>query len=315
VPSGDPFAVNQKWGVTSSDKAPVDPDLEPQSSDEFVVGGEYEFLPRLRAGAQYTKRYQNRVIEDMSRDEGQTYFIGNPGYGGAKDFPKPVRNYDAVTIYVEKSFADTWLAQASYTVSYLRGNWAGLFRSENGQLDPNINSDFDLTSLLPNREGPLPSDHTHQIKLFGAKDFIFPHGFVVNVGGTYHASSGAPTSYLGSHPTYGPDQAFILPRGSGERLPWVHSIDARVSFGMQLAKESQLLLSVEAFNLFNFQAATATDQRYTQDVVLPLVGGNESDLANLKTTDGNPASKNANFGNTTAYQAPRTFRLGAKVTF
>ena len=70
----------------------------PQSSDEFVVGGEYEVLANTRIGATYTRRDLNSVIEDMSRDDGNTYFIGNPGQGFATDFPKPVRNYDAVTL-------------------------------------------------------------------------------------------------------------------------------------------------------------------------------------------------------------------------
>ena len=41
----------------------------------------------------------------MSRDNGQTYFLGNPGYGIAKDFPKAERKYDAVTLYFTKAFA------------------------------------------------------------------------------------------------------------------------------------------------------------------------------------------------------------------
>ena len=93
----------------------------------------------------------------MSRDDGNTYFIGNPGQGFAKDFPKAVRNYDAVTVYFTKTFADLWLAQASYTWSRLYGNYSGLFRPETGQLDPNINSDFDLLSLTTTATARCPA--------------------------------------------------------------------------------------------------------------------------------------------------------------
>src|SRR4029078_11684305 len=127
---GAPYSPNQLWGVVGSVKSPVDPDIQPQSSDEIALGGENEVLPNGRGALQYTKRFQNRVIEDISRDEAQTYFIGNPGYGIAKDFPKATRDYDAVTLTLQKTFADLWLAQVSYTASYLRGNWAGLFRPE-----------------------------------------------------------------------------------------------------------------------------------------------------------------------------------------
>lgn len=317
ITTSGPYSPNQKWRVIGGDGG-VDPDLEPQSTDEIVIGGEYEIYPRLRVGVQYTKRYQNQVIEDISRDEARTYLIGNPGYGVAKDFPKPTRDYDGFTVHAEKSFADTWLAQASYTISYLRGNWAGLFRPETGQLDPNINSDFDLTSLLPNRTGPLPGDRRHQIKLFGAKDFIFENGVIVSVGGAYRSASGQPTSYLGSHPLYGPDQVYILQRGSGERLPWVHNVDAHVGVGIQLARESTLVITVDSFNIFNFQAPTALDQRYTVASVLPIENGTRDNLGQLRNVDGtafDPNNKNPNFGKPIAYQPPRTFRIGAKVTF
>jgi outer membrane receptor protein involved in Fe transport len=314
-----PYHPNQQWMVIGSDGAPVDPNIKPASADEFVIGGEYEILTNARLGIQYTRRYQNAVIEDMSRDEAQTYFLGNPGYGIAKDFPKAERNYDAVTFYFQKSFANTWLAQASYTVSYLRGNWSGLFRPESGQLDPNINSDFDLLSLLANRYGPLPGDRTHQIKVFGAKDFLFGNGFLINVGASYRGASGEPTSYLGSHVTYGPDQAFILPRGSGERMPWVHNIDAHLSLGMRLAKDSTAQLSIDAFNLFNLQQETVRDQRYTQDSVLPIDKGSVKDLpGKLKKADGSnfdSKEKNPNFGKPLQYQPPRSFRIGVKVSF
>ena len=56
------------------------PNLKPQSSDEIVVGGEYEVIAERAAWASTTPTASsNRVIEDMSRDEANTYFIGNPG--------------------------------------------------------------------------------------------------------------------------------------------------------------------------------------------------------------------------------------------
>ena len=38
----------------------------------------------------------------------------------------------------------------------MEGNYDGLYQVSTGQLDPNINSDFDLVSLTQNRNGPLP---------------------------------------------------------------------------------------------------------------------------------------------------------------
>ncbi|MDI1433389.1 TonB-dependent receptor [Polyangium sorediatum] len=318
LPIGTASNPNQKWIPLISDKAMVDPDIRAPSSDEIVIGGEYEVLSKLVVGGQYVKRYQNQVIEDMSRDEGQNYFIGNPGSGIAKDIPRAERDYDAFTIHFRKAFGDTWLAQGSYTLSYLRGNWSGLFRPENGQLSPNVSSDFDIVSLLPNQLGPLPGDHTHQIKLFAAKDFVLGRGFLLNVGASYRARSGAPTTYFGAHPLYGIDQVFILPRDSGERLPWVHDTDVHASVGLRLAKESTLLVSLDVFNVLDLQAPIAVDQRYTQSSVRPILGGTVKDLDKLVDADGNPfdpSLENPNFGNPTAYQPPRSFRISAKVTF
>jgi outer membrane receptor protein involved in Fe transport len=318
---GSSINANRAWRNTGAGKTPIDPDLSPQAADEFVVGAEYEIIPDGRLGVYYTKRYMVNVIEDMSVDEAETYFIGNPGSGIAADFPEAERDYDAVTFHFTKAFKNLWLAQASYTVSYLRGNYAGLFRPETTQLDPNINADFDLVVLTQNRTGPLPGDRTHSFKLYGAKDFVLPRQMVIEVGLGFTARSGDPTSVLGAELAvgYGDDEIFILERGAGERLPWVFSFDPHLGWGVNFSKDSRLSLSVDCFNLFNFQAVTRIDETYTQAGVLPIEGASEaSDLAQLQNSDGTPfdqANVNPNFGQPTQYQSPRTFRFGARVTF
>jgi outer membrane receptor protein involved in Fe transport len=316
------YDPNQKYVVTGGDRVPVDPDLKPQSSDQFVVGGEYEIVTDARIGGAYTHQQLGNVVEDMSRDEAQTYFIGNPGRGMAKDFPSAVRDYDSLMVYFQKTFGNQWLAQASYTISSLRGNISGLFRPETGQLDPNINSDFDLVSLLSNRTGPLPGDRTHSIKVYGAKEFTLPRGISISMGGSYTGRSGTPINVLGSHPIYSTGEVFILPRGAGGRTPWVHSIDTNVTAGIDLSKGSRLTVGVDVFNLFNFQQYTGVDQDYTLADVRPIPNGTTADLpggkGKLLYTDGSKfddADKNPNFGKPNQYQTPRQIRLNARVTF
>jgi hypothetical protein len=293
----------------------IDPDIKPQSSDEIVLGGEYEVFRDIRAGVSYSKRWMNNVIEDMSRDEAKTYFLGNPGIGIASDFPKAQRLYDAGTLYVNKVFADDWLMQASYTIAYLRGNYVGLFRPETGQLDPNINTDFDLKSLLANRYGPLPGDRRHQVKLYGAKDWRLTPQHYVMTGGSLQGRSGDPTNTLGAHPVYSVDQTYILPRGTAERLPWVFGADLQFGYRFQLDKDKAVQATLDIFNLFNFQAATQRDERYTQVNVLPVVTGNINDLKHSDSTPFNAVEKNPNFGRYTNYQPPRIFRFGLRVMF
>jgi hypothetical protein len=268
----------------------------------------------------------NSVIEDMSRDDGNTYFLGNPGEGFAQEFPKATRNYDAVTVFLNRTFGDGWLAQGSYTYSKLVGNYAGLFRPENGQLDPNINSDFDLVSLLENRTGLLPYDRTHAIKLFGAKEFNFTNDLTASVGLSYRGNSGTPISYLGAHWAYGQQEAFILDRGSAGRTPWINNIDTNIGVNYRLNKTNVVSLSLDVFNLFNFQGVTGVDQTYTTLAVDPIKGGKPANgeltpdqvtiaagaRAGTKLT---ADDLNLNFKQPTTYQTPRQIRLGLKYTF
>ncbi|MBK9258823.1 MAG: TonB-dependent receptor [Polyangiaceae bacterium] len=330
---GGPYDANQKHVLIGGDRVPVDPDIKPQSSDQFVIGGEYEIITDSRVGAAYTKQWLNYAVEDMSRDEATTYFIGNPGYGIAKDFPKATRDYDSFMVYFQKSFSKQWLAQVNYTLSWNRGNIAGLFRPETGQLDPNINSDFDLISLLDNRTGDLPGDRRHVIKVFGAKEFTLPHNVTINLGLGYTGLSGTPQNVLGSHPIYGAAEVFILPRGTFDRNPWRHSIDTNITLGYQFSKTNAVTLGVDIFNLFNFQQATGFDQNYTAADVLPCKDCSKDNIPNkdgqivsadpqnqkvLRYTDGSPfdpADINPNWQNPTSYQTPRQIRINARVTF
>ncbi|RKH44577.1 TonB-dependent receptor domain-containing protein [Corallococcus llansteffanensis] len=327
---GSRESPNQLWDAQGGDRVPVDPQIRAQSADEFVVGGEYELLAASRVGATYTRRYLNDVIEDMSRDDGSTFFLGNPGKGYSTDFPLAKREYDAVNLYFQRAFTNGWLAQASYTWSTLRGNYSGLFRADTGQLSPNLTRDFDLLTLTVNREGQLPGDRTHSFKVFGAKEFVIGPRTSINVGGNYRARSGAPLNYLGANPRRSGSETFILPRGSAGRLPWVHGVDGHVGLNQRLVKDSVLTVSLDVFNLFNFQQYTDVDQTFTTSRVYAIEQGGAPDnltacLNDLSdnckvistTTNARITSQeiNPNFKRPTAYQAPRAIRLGAKLSF
>ncbi len=330
---GSPESPNQYWVSEGGDRVPVDPNIRAQSSDEFVLGGEYEVLLG-RVGLTYTKRYLNDVIEDMSRDNARTFFLGNPGKGYSTDFPEARRDYDAVNLYYTKAFSNGWLAQASYTWSSLRGNYSGLFRADTGQLSPNLTRDFDILSLTTNRYGPLPGDRSHAFKVFGAKEFQLTRATSLNVGGGYRARSGSPLNYLGFHPQYSGSETFILPRGSAGRLPWVHNVDGHVGINQRLTGNYTLSLTLDVFNLFNFQQVTDVDQTFTTAEVKPIeLNGKPSDVDSC-LTPGNPACRiylasstaenpvtisasdlNPNFKRPIAYQAPRSIRFGLKLSF
>jgi outer membrane receptor protein involved in Fe transport len=329
--TGGPQSPNQVWSYSSVGRLAVDPDLNPQSSSELSLGGEYEIFRNARVGVTYLRRWMNDVIEDLSRDEGSTFFLGNPGRGVASDFPRAKRTYDAGIFSLTKTFSDLWLAQASYTLSHLRGNWEGLYRPQTGQLDPGSNSDFDLRSLTVNRYGPLAGDRRHEIKLFLARDIPITNQHHLNLGGSYRARSGGPRSHLGSHVLYGLDEVFILPRGSGERLPWLHTIDAHVGYTFLQTEARTLAFALDAFNLFDFAAVVARSQRYTTRDVEPITGSaadspfingdrRQIDPARIQPAEEveRPFDETDRFrayGAPTAYQDPLTLRLSVKATF
>jgi hypothetical protein len=310
---------SRRWAQFGAGADAIDPNLSPTSTDEFVFGGEYEVFKDARAGLAYTHRYINRWIEDMSIDNRQTFFIGNPGYGIASGFPAAERNYDALTMYLMKTFGDDWLTSASYTISYLRGNIGGLFAS-NAELDPNHNYDFDTKSIMFNSSGPLPGDHTHDIKVFGAKDWRISaeHGF--STGLAFRAKSGGPIDFRGADPTYGPGIDLLLPRGSGGRLPWNYDVDANLAYRFSLDKDKTVTFSVDIFNLFNFQEVTAVDDNYT---LQSAIGKNGGTLRDVTVYPGSPApprplyisDKNPNYGSAMSFQSPRYFRFGIRGTF
>jgi hypothetical protein len=343
---------SQFWRVTGADQVPVDPDLKSAANDEIVAGAEYEVLPNARLGLNYTYRNLVRTVEDMSNDEANTYFIGNPGEGIADTFPKAKRTYHAVTVSFVKNFSDLWLAQASYTWTQLRGNYDGLYRPETNQLDPNLNSTFDLKSLLLNNDGPLSADITHNIKLYLAKEFVVLPVMSVTLGASFNAASGAPINYLGAQVLYGPGEAYILPRGEGGRMPWVTSFDARIGINYRITKDSTVTISFEGFNLFNSQRPVRVDENYTFDTVGPIINAKQGAIPTqfggpCQTADpatctpgngslprpfyanGAPglvglpdptqqligANLNPNWGRPRQYQPVRTFRFGARFTF
>lgn len=63
---GTSFDPDQYWFSRGASGTPVDPGIEPQATDEIVVGAEYELFRGARAGVVYTHTSLANAIEDMS---------------------------------------------------------------------------------------------------------------------------------------------------------------------------------------------------------------------------------------------------------
>jgi hypothetical protein len=290
------------FSVTSPYFSSIAPGIQGQYTDQFGGGVQYEVLQDLSLGVDYIGRRQGTVIEDMSSDEGTSYFIANPGvsqpwtptegpyagttfnprYAASLDtasgiaytaaFATPVRSYDAVTVSLNKLFSKRWLAQASYTWSSLRGNYSGLIRTDSGQFFPNQLTEYDLVSMMGNRTGPLGGNRTNQVKAAGS--YLLPLGEEVSLtpGFQLSAISGAPTNTWGAHPIYGNADGFLLPRGMAGDLPWQVSLDLSGKVTWAISGPYTLSFTLSIFNILNSQVATSVDERYTFDFVSPMQG-------------------------------------------
>ena len=323
LPGAEVIAFLGNLGGTAT---PFDPGLKPQTVDEFTAG--MEWSPRsmrdLTIGFRGIYRAQDEVIEDGSFDDGNTYFLFNPGRRGTGNFTTtedlacqnpdigcfgPARRYyRALEVTATKRFSNNYHFIASYVFSSLIGNYEGLFRNDNGQSDPNITSLFDLVSLLNGLYGRLPNDRPHQFKLDGGYQWPFK----LMTSASFRAQSGVPFNALVPHPVYGDNEGFCIPelscvpRGTAinpitgsNRTPTTYNLDLGAYYPIALGEGKQLRLQLDWFNVFNNQRAIREDETF---------------LINSGAPGITPVS-NPFFGTGTIFQFPSALRLGVKFQF
>jgi hypothetical protein len=299
----------------------VDQGMDPMYTEEFVAGFEYEVAPNMSVGLRYVDRSVENVIEDISVDDGHTYFITNPGGcftvnpvdGHVLDeevcFPEASREYQAVELTFNKRYSNNWQMGGSYVWSENKGNYGGLFRQENGQLDPNITSLFDLADLLVGADGRLPNDREHQFKLYGS--YVWPFKLVTGFTGQY--LTGTPFNKFGRHTVYGYER-FIVPRGTAGELDDLFQIDVHLEYPISFGEDMELKLIADVFNLTDEDTVTAVDERWTTRRATSTSDPNECGGPGTGPGTACPAGL-PSWGTPTAYQAPQTIRLGVKLSF
>jgi hypothetical protein len=321
-------AVNLGAGAT-----PIDAGLKPPSIGEYTMGFEYEVVKDLTLGVRGVYRHERNVIEDGSFDDGDNYFLFNPGrrgngettedlacqggpWGPPRCFGRAQRFYRAAEFTATKRFTNNYQFIASYVFSSLTGNYEGLFRNDNGQSDPNITSLFDLTSLLDNSYGRLPNDRPHQFKFNGS----YRTPFKLLISGNFYMQSGTPFNQLTPHPVYGNNEGFGVQRGTAivpavvanepgfpnvvnsigsSRTPTTMNLDLGAYYPIKFGEKRELRLSGDWFNVFNSQRAVTLDQTFS---------------INSGVTGVAPV-RNPFYGSAVLVQSPSAFRFGAKFTF
>ena len=308
------------FGCLGCDRTPIDPGLKPQTVNEWTAGIEYSPFRDFALGMRGIYRAQRDVIEDGSFNDGETYFIFNPGRRGngettedaactgangapaAQCFGRARRYYRAIEFTATKRFTNNWQLISSYVHSSLIGNYEGLFRNDNGQSDPNITSLFDLVSLLNNQYGRLPNDRPHQFKVDGT----YRTPFKLLLSTSFRAQSGIPFNALIPHPLYGDNEGFEVQRGTAvnpltgrNRTPTTWNLDLGAYYPLQLGENRQLRFQLDWFNVTNTQRAVREDET-------------------LRINSGAPgiaAQPNPFYGRGLIFQFPSALRLGIKFQF
>jgi hypothetical protein len=332
APAGSTIVPGVGTGAQNlgAEATPIDPGLRPQTVGEWSAGVEFEAVKDLVLGVRGIYRNQINVIEDGSFDDGEHYFLFNPGRRGNGEttedkacsdptigcFGHARRYYRGMEFTATKRFTNNYQFIASYTYSSLIGNYEGLFRNDNGQSDPNITSLFDIVSLIPGTYGRLPNDRPHQFKFNGT--YRTPWKLLIS-GNTY-IQSGSPFNMLVPHVVYGNNEGFGVQRGTavvpsvtaptgslpnfvnsvgGTRTPTTFNTDLGFYYPIKISESREFRLSADWFNVFNQQRAVTLDQ---------------TALVNSGITGVAPVP-NPYWGSALLVQPPSQWRFGAKFSF
>jgi hypothetical protein len=221
------------------------------------------------------------------------------------NYPESIRKYISWDFTAERAWDDVWMLKAAYTWSHSYGNNEGYVRSDNGQDDAGLTTNFDQPGLLDGGYGKLPNDRRHALKVFGSYQVTD----ALNVGMNLAVQSGRPKNKFGYHPTdefaqlYGSESFFaggqLTPRGSVGNTGVVTQIDLSASYTFDLGSAGELMLRADVFNILNSDTVTQISEIYDSEA-----------SADPTNPDVDP-----NYGLPNNWQTPRYVRLSASFRF
>ncbi|USU07533.1 TonB-dependent receptor [Sphingomonadaceae bacterium OTU29MARTA1] len=304
--------------------------LRQSLEDAYIDAGVQAYCRRTLSGASlascldvFTGAHQYALL-----NPGQDVTVVLDGAGSTVDgqtatltaadlgLPQAKRTYKSMTFTVDREFDGKWSLSANYTLSALVGNIEGGVRSDNGQADSGLTTNFDFPALVNGAYGFLPGHRRHNLKIYGSYQLVDAVNIGLNfqltsprkfgcigtvpdaVDGGNSASYGAAGFYCnvdssGNVVTLGStDTRALTPRGSVFQSDWSALLNLDVGIKVPTdAFDGTLRLSV--FNILNSQAALDFNEVGTTGTGLPL----------------------ATYGLTSSYQAPRSARIQFGVNF
>jgi outer membrane receptor for ferrienterochelin and colicin len=272
-------------------------DIESPYMDEATLGFDAKLSSSMAWGVNAVYRVWKKGIED---NDGEA-FGSNPAADGNYHYQNlgKFREYKGIELTLKKMLSGgKFQFLSSYTYSEAEGYWD----------DTDANATYrDNPYSFYNYWGPVSYDYNHVVKFNGS--YFLPLGFLV--GGNLSYLSGPPysttaqvrTSASSPWPSRNFSNYYLEPRGSN-RLPDIWRMDLRFEWSHKFGPISAGLFA-DVFNVTDNQEAVAIDA-YVGRVTL---AGDEPGAAYTVTLP------NANYGNYTQWQAPRSYFVGAKIEF
>lgn len=216
-------------------------------------------------------------------------------------YPKPSRNYNALSLTFDRTFDRKWSLSASYTLAFDKGNYEGGVRSENGQLSINRTADFDSPGFVNGAYGYLPNDRRHTFKAYGSyrlfKALDLGANMLLQSPEHYSCIGAVPLSvdaYANTYHGYAYYcQGVLIPRGTAFTGDWLTQFDVSAVVHVALPYKADASIRLDVFNLFNSGAVTSYNNF-----------GEQSD-----------GSANPDYRSPVNYQTPRYVRLSARIGF
>lgn len=313
-------------GTSPDVRTLVDQDLEPMAQDEYILGYEWQIASDWVANVTVTYRDLVEGIEDiainevLSDPERVQYVLANPGQGlrtfrdadgdGALEeirlssedlgFPPMKRRYKALNLDLKREWDGVFYLRSTYTLSHSYGNYEGTVRSDTGEDDAGLTTQFDFPGLVDGANGDLPNNRRHMLRLWGAWQFSGNW----QASAAFQYSSGRPRNAFGYHPTdfyanlLGPRsffrQGMPASRGSLGTTDDIYRLDLGLKYTRDVFAGGDLTVRLDIFNVFDFDSETEVDER-------------ADNFWNLE-----PSST---FGFPVRFQRPRSVRLGLQLGF
>jgi hypothetical protein len=275
----------------------IPPDLLPPYYQEWILG--YSAAPTKDISFDVYYQYRNlkNAFEDTPIDPAN-YF----GSFQAKNFPDARRVYRALTLDVQKRYADHWFADANVTFSKLYGNFDEDYGITLFNTSSFLEDEPGWYTTDPNRYGKLGQDRPIIFKLTGAYDFPFGLTF----GGFLRIQSGTPWEARGATPSTS-DGRYLQPAGTN-RLPTWTNLDLLAAYTFKPTDKLGVRVEARVSNVFNTQTVLSVNHTQYLD---GYVDGMPA------STEGPQGTKQPNplFGTPTSWAAPRRLTVTARLDF